>query len=311
MESTYDLIILGAGPAGLTAGIYAARAKLRTLILGTKPGGKPLMYEQIGNYPGFPGGVTGAQLMTAMLQQVSDLNVEQIWENASALSLGQDYKEVLVGSQEYLARALIVATGSDPIPLEVPGASEYEGRGIYYCAHCDAPVFRIMEKSRAAVVGGGDSALYTALYLTKHAQEVTVVHRGPGLRGSKAVQEAVLSHPRIRILLNREVVEVKGDRTHVSSLILRNAETDQETQISTEGVFVGIGQKPNSKIVEGLLELDRDGFILVNGRMESSAPGVFAAGDVIQKSLRQIVTAASDGAVAADSATKFLQGMSA
>ncbi len=307
MEPTYDLIILGAGPAGLTAGIYAARARLRTLVLGSRPGGKPLMYEQIGNYPGFPGGVTGAQLMTGMLQQVSDLEVDRVWENATALSLGQEYKQVLVGSQKYLARALLLATGSDPIPLEVPGAAEYEGRGIYYCAHCDAPVFRVMEKSKAAVVGGGDSALYTALYLTKYAEEVTVVHRGPQLRASKAAQEAVLSHPAIRILVNRQVVEVSGDSTHVSSLILRDPETAQTSQLSTDGVFVGIGQRPNSGIAEGLLKLDPDGFILVNNRMETSAAGVFAAGDVIQKSLRQIVTAAGDGAVAADSATKFLQ----
>lgn len=311
MEHTYDLIILGAGPAGLTAGIYAARARLRTLILGTKPGGKPLMYEQIGNYPGFPGGVTGAQLMTGMLQQVSDLGVDRIWENATALGLAKEYKKVLVGSQEYLARALIVATGSDPIPLQAPGAAEYEGRGVYYCAHCDAPVFRVMEKSKASVVGGGDSALYTALYLTKHAEEVTVVHRGPALRASKVAQEAALSHPRIRILLKREVLEVQGDNTHVNSLILRDPETAQLSQLVTDGVFVGIGQRANSRIVEGLLELDREGFILVNSRMETSEAGVFAAGDVIQKSLRQIVTAAGDGAVAADSATKFLQGMSA
>lgn len=310
MEFTYDLIILGAGPAGLTAGIYAARARLRTLILGAKPGGKPLMYEQIGNYPGFPGGVTGAQLMTGMLQQVSDLDVDRVWENASALSLGQQYKKVLVGSQEYLARAVIVATGSDPIALEVPGAKEYEGRGIYYCAHCDAPVFRVMERSRATVVGGGDSALYTALYLTKHAQEVTVVHRGTGLRASKTAQEAALAHLGIRVLLNKEVVEIKGDKTHVNSLILRDSQTDQTSQLATDGVFVGIGQKPSSNIVKGLLKLDPDGFILANSRMETSAEGVFAAGDVIQKSLRQIVTAAGDGAVAADSATKFLQGMS-
>ncbi len=311
MDSTYDLIILGAGPAGLTAGIYAARARLRTLILGARPGGKPLMYENIGNYPGFPGGVTGAQLMTSMLQQVSDLDVDRVWENATAVHLGKQSQRVLVGSQEYLSGALIVATGSDPIPLEVPGAEKYEGRGIYYCAHCDAPVFRAMEKSKATVVGGGDSALYTALYLTKHAEEVTVVYRGSELRASKAAQEVALSHPGIRLVLNREVMEVEGDQTHVTNLILRDPTTGQRSSLETDGVFVGIGQRPNSRIVEGLLELDQEGFIFVDSKMETSEPGVFAAGDVIQKSLRQIVTAASDGAVAADSATRFLQRMRA
>lgn len=310
MESSYDLIIVGAGPAGLTAAIYAARARLRTLILGARPGGKPVMYENIGNYPGFPGGVTGAQLMTGMLQQVSDLDVEMVWENATALHLGRRSMRVLVESREYFCRALIVATGSDPIPLEVPGAKQYEGRGIYYCAHCDAPVFRVMQKSKVAVVGGGDSALYTALYLTKHAEEVTVVYRGSQLRASKAAQEAALSHPGIRLLLNREVVEVKGDETHVSNLILRDPATGQRSSLQTDGVFVGIGQRPNSRIVEGLLELDHEGFILVDRRMGTSQEGVFAAGDVIQKTLRQIVTAAGEGAVAADSATRFLQRMS-
>lgn len=307
MDLTYDLIILGAGPAGLTAGIYAARARLRTLILGSRPGGKPLMYEQIGNYPGFPGGVTGAQLMTGMLKQVSDLGVERIWENATALHLEQEWKKVAVGSSNYSARAVIVATGSDPIPLDVPGAAQYEGRGVYYCAHCDAPVFKAMEKSKAAVVGGGDSALYTALYLTKHAEEVTVVHRGSALRASRIAQEAALYHPAIRILLNKEVVEVRGDGTHVNSLALRDPQTAQTSELGTDGVFVGIGQKPNSQMVDGLVELDEEGFILVNSRMETSVAGILAAGDVIQKPLRQIVTATGDGAVAADSATKFLQ----
>ncbi len=309
MDIAYELIVLGAGPAGLTAGIFAARARIRTLILGARPGGKPLMYDQIGNYPGFPGGVTGAQLMTGMLHQVSDLEVDRVWEDATALELGRDFKEVLVGKQKYLSRALILATGSEPIPLEVPGAAEYEGRGIYYCAHCDAPVFRAMEKSKAVVVGGGDSALYTALYLTKHAKEITVVHRGSRLRASKAAQDSALSHPGIRLVLNREVVEVKGDSRHINGLILRDPATGGTSLLGAEGVFVGIGQRPNSKIVEGILQLDSEGFIVVNSRMHTSAPGVFAAGDVIQKSLRQIVTAASDGAVAADSATRFLQGM--
>lgn len=308
MSEAFDLIVLGAGPAGLTAGMYAARAKLRTLILGGRPGGKPLMYEQIGNYPGFSGGVAGAQLMTAMLKQVSDLGVERVWENAASLSLDREWKRASTGAEEYLARALIIATGSDPIPLEVPGAVEYEGRGVYYCAHCDAPVFEAMGRSRAAVVGGGDSALSTALYLTKYAEEVTVIHRGEALRASKSVQEAVLSHPKIRVILMREVTELRGDGHHVNALLIRDRSTGEILPLGTEGVFVGIGQRPNTAICRGLVQLDEDGFIVVNNRMETSSTGVFAAGDVIQKPLRQIITAAADGAVAADSATKFLQG---
>jgi thioredoxin reductase (NADPH) len=266
------------------------------------------MYEQIGNYPGFPDGVTGAQLMMGMLRQVLDLGVERITENATAVIVDDRGHGVRMGDTTYDASALIVATGSDPIPLDVPGAAELEGRGIFYCAHCDGPVFKAMERTRAAVFGGGDSALYTAMYLTRYAEEITLIHRGERLRANPTIQEAVAAHPKISVKLQQEITGILPGEDRLKAIVLRDRATGEEIEFQTDGLFVGIGQRPNSGIVRGTVELDNEGFIVVSNRMETSAAGIFAAGDVIQKPLRQIVTAAGDGAVAADSAIKYLEG---
>ncbi len=307
MTIPYDLIIMGAGPAGLTAGIYAGRAKIKTLILGADPGGNPLRYELIGNYPGFPQGVPGAQLMTSMIMQVNLLGVEMVHQNAAKLSFLESGQKVFLDGEEYASKALIVATGSSPINMDVPGEKEFRGHGIYYCAHCDAPVFQAMKKSKAAVIGGGNSALYTAMHITRYADEVTVIYRGTKLRAEQAVQEAALANPKIRIMLDQEVVAVQGENDHLRSLLLKNGKTGRREEFVTDGVFVGIGMKPNSELFDGLLTLNAEGFIRVNPQMETSTKGVFAAGDVIDKTLRQIITAAGDGAVAADSAQKYLE----
>jgi thioredoxin reductase (NADPH) len=306
MTIPYDLIILGAGPAGLTAGIYAGRAKIKTLILGADPGGNPIRYELIGNYPGFPQGVPGAQLMTSMIMQVNLLGVEMVHQNAEKVTFLERGQKVFFNG-EYASKALIIATGSSPINMEVPGEKEFRGQGIYYCAHCDAPVFQAMNKSRAAVIGGGNSALHTALHVTRYADEVTIIYRGTKLRAEKPVQEAALSNPKIRVMLDQEVESVQGENQQVRSLMLKDRKTGSRAMFSTDGVFVGIGMKPNSELFDGLLVLDEEGFIKVNLQMETSVLGVFAAGDVIAKTLRQIITAAGDGAVAADSAQKYLE----
>ena len=311
MSTSYDLVILGSGPAGLTAGIYAARARLKALILGSDPGGNPVRYEQIGNFPGFPNGVSGAELMLNMVMQADLLGVERVLENAVKVSFNDKGQTILTPAGSYSARALIIATGSSPINMDVPGEQEFRGRGIYYCAHCDAPVFQAMNKSRAAVIGGGNSALHTALYVSRYADEVTIIYRGEKLRAEPAVQEAALANPKIRIMLNQEVESVKGEKGHLRFLLLRDRTSGARQEYETEGIFVGIGMKPNSEIFDGLLALNEEGFIRVNLRMETSAKGVFAAGDVIDKSLRQIITAAGDGAVAADSALKYIEASSA
>lgn len=306
MTVPYDVIILGAGPAGLTAGIYAGRAKIKTLILGADPGGNPLRYELIGNYPGFPQGVPGAQLMTSMIMQVNLLGVDMIHQNAVGISFLENSQKVFSDDQEYASKTLIIATGSSPINMDVPGEKEFRGQGVYYCAHCDAPVFQAMKKSKAAVIGGGNSALYTAMHITRYSDEVTVIYRGSKLRAEQRVQEATLSNPKIRIMLDQEVEAVNGDN-HVRSLMLKDRKSGRQMEFPIDGIFVGIGMKPNSELFDGLLALNAEGFIQVNLRMETSVPGVFAAGDVIDKTLRQIITAAGDGAVAADSAQKYLE----
>jgi thioredoxin reductase (NADPH) len=302
------LIILGSGPAGLTAGLYAGRARVKTLILGENPGGNPVNYEHVGNYPGFPDGVSGAMLMMSMIRQVDVLGVDRVLKNALQVERTGEGFRVQTDEQEYTGRSLIIATGSSPVNLDVPGEKEYRGKGIYYCAHCDAPVFQALKKAKASVIGGGNSALHTALYVSRYAEEVTVIYKGTRLRAEQSIQDAASTNSRIRILLNREVEGVQGEEEQVRALQLKDKETGRKELFATDGIFVGIGMKPNSELFDGLLDLDEEGFIKVNGRLETSAPGIFAAGDVMVKTLRQIITAAGDGAIAADSAVKFLEG---
>jgi thioredoxin reductase (NADPH) len=278
-----------------------------TLVLGEKPGGNPIFYDNIGNFPGFPGGVTGAQLMMGMLKQVDDLGPARIGKNAKRISLQKKRFQVFTDEENYLGKTLIVATGSDPLHLGVPGEDEFYGKGVYHCAHCDAPVFRTLDRAKATVVGGGDSAVNTALHVARYAEEVTIIHRGKSLRAGTSIQEAARNEPKIRLELGQEVVAILGRGDRVTALQLRDTKTGRLHEFPADGIFIGIGQKPNTGVIEGLVDLDGDGFIPVNARMETSRQGVFAAGDVIQKPLRQIVTAVGDGAVAADAAIRYVE----
>ncbi len=246
-------------------------------------------------------------MMLGMVQQVDALGVERVVANAESLALDGDRKKVCVGDSAYSACALIVATGSEPARLNVPGEEQFVGKGIYYCAHCDAPIFQHLEKARATVIGGGNSAIETALYVSRYAKQVTLVHRGSHLRADRIAQSALEACPGIRVALRQEATGIRGDSGQLRAVLLRDTETGEESELASDGVFVGIGQLPNSRIVEGLVECDESGFILAGAGMETSAPGIFAAGDVIRKDLRQIVTAAADGAIAASSAIRWLQ----
>jgi thioredoxin reductase (NADPH) len=245
--------------------------------------------------------------MLGMVRQTDDAGVVRLCENAERLSFEPKAIRVLIGEETHSARALIVATGSDPIPLDVPGEEEFAGKGVYYCAHCDAAVFQFLAKAKATVVGGGDSALHTALYLTRYADEVTIVYHGGALKGNASVRDVICAHPRIRVELHRQVSAVVGDTNSVKALRLLDTESGRTLELATDGVFVGIGQRANSGLVRGLLDLDDAGFIRVNARLETSRQGIFAAGDVTGKPFRQIATAVGDGATAANSAIRFLQ----
>ncbi|GAB4268505.1 MAG: thioredoxin-disulfide reductase [Deferrisomatales bacterium] len=306
MSGDYEVIILGAGPAGLTAALYAARAKRSTLVLGERPGGSPVLYDRVDNYPGFPGGVPGAQLMLGMVQQVDDMGVARWTENAEAVVPEAGGYRVRSPGGEARAPAVILATGCRPCRLRVPGEEALVGRGVFYCAHCDAPVFQHFGKVRAVVVGGGNSAVHTALYVAGYAEEVVVVHRGAALRADQVSQEALRAHPKVRLRLGRTVEALRTDGGQLAAVVLRDAATGDSEELEAQGLFVGIGQEPNREPVEGLVELSEEGFVVVDAARRTSREGLFAAGDVVAKPLRQIVTAAADGAVAADSAIQFL-----
>ncbi|MDP3047071.1 MAG: thioredoxin-disulfide reductase [Chloroflexota bacterium] len=300
----YDLIILGGGPAGLTAGIYAARARLNTLLVEKAvPGGQAAVTSHIENYPGFPDGVEGPELGQRMKDQAIHFGLQVLATSISQVSVEGEAKLVHTDQGIFRARALIVATGALSVPLGVKGELELRGRGVSYCATCDGAFFR---DATVAVVGGGDSAIEEAIYLTRFAKEVIIIHRRNALRATRILQDRALSNPRIRVEWDSVVEEVVGENV-VQSLVVRNVKTGARSDLGVDGVFVYVGRRPNTEILGDALKLDERGYIITNEEMATSAPGIFAAGDVRAKTLRQVITACADGALAAVSADKFLQ----
>ncbi len=305
-----DLLVLGSGPAGLTAGLYAHRSGLEVLILGgDTPGGQVTLHHKVENFPGFPGGVTGAELMTRWLRQVADETGSMpIYESVEAVEFSGTIKRVSTESGTYQARTVVVATGARPRLMNVPGESEFSGSGVFYCATCDAPLLRTMSDSRAVVVGGGDSAVHTSLALLPHAESVTIITRGDRLRANPALTKKILGDERIRVLVNMSVKAILGNEA-TTGLLLENRSTGESETFPTEAVFVGVGQSPATGFLGGALALNADGSIVTDSSLQTSIPGIFAAGDVRETPLRQIVTAAADGAVAAQNAARYLQTM--
>lgn len=304
----YDLLIIGAGPSGLTAGIYGHRAGLKVLMIGgDAPGGQVTLHYNVENYPGFPGGITGAELMARWLKQL----IEEVGEmpmpsSVTSVDFSNRIKEVFVNDDVFRTKAVIVATGSKPRRLQVPGESKLEGKGVFYCATCDAPLLRTMSSRRAAVIGGGDTAFHTAMALLPHAELITVITRGSEPRAKPALIQRLLQDQKARILVRRSVTEIVGEHG-VTSVFLQNTETKDLETFGVDAVFVGVGQSPVTGFLEGKLELDASGFITTDARLNTSAPGVFAAGDVRDTPLRQILTAAADGALAAQAAADYLR----
>jgi thioredoxin reductase (NADPH) len=301
----YDIVIVGAGPAGLTAAIYATRS-LRKVAIVEKgvPGGQIAMTDLIENYPGFPEGISGPELMQRFEDQAKKFGAEFInlftvkeirLDNQDKIVVGTDGREIR-------AKAVIIASGQTPRTLDVPGESEYTGRGVSYCATCDGAFFK---DKKVAVVGGGNSAIQEALYLTRFARSVTVIHRRDQLRADKILQERAFKNEKIDFLWNSVVVEIKGDNL-LRSVVVKNVKTGELKEYEFDGIFIYIGYKPNTEFLKGLVELDENGYVITDERLETSVPGIFACGDVRKNALKQVSVAVGEGAVAAESAEHYL-----
>jgi len=303
-KADYDLLIAGGGPAGLTAGLYAARAKLRTVLIEKMvPGGQAASTFLIENYPGFPDGISGQDLSQAMESQAKRFGLEFINGEVRRLtSRGREW-EVEQEDKKVTAQAVIIATGVEPKKLGVPGEEELKGRGVSYCATCDGPFFREQD---VAVVGGGNSAIDEALFMTRFARQIYIVHRRDALRAEKVLQERALQNEKIKVLWDTVVTKVVGQE-EVKALELKNVKTQETKTLQVNGVFFYVGQKPNTEFLQGVLEVDEQGYVITDGNLATSAPGIFAAGDVRQKLLRQVVTAVGDGATAAFAAERYLE----
>ena len=302
-----DLIILGGGPAGLTAGMYASRARIPLLLIEKGlPGGQMASTEIVENYPGFAEPIYGADLAQKMEAHARKFGLEIIQADIQSVEPDeQGFTLKTEAGETYSCKALIVATGASPVKLGIPGEAALAGKGVSYCAVCDGPFFRDFE---VAVVGGGDSAVQESLYLTRFARKVHLIHRRDALRALRDLQERAINDPNITIHWNRVPVEVLGDQ-EVEGLTIRSVQDGSEERLPVGGVFFYVGLKPSTEVLEGLVETDDAGFVITDERMATSRQGILAAGDVRSKQLRQISTAVGDGAAAAYSAQHYLESL--
>jgi thioredoxin reductase (NADPH) len=298
----YEAIIIGGGPAGLSAGIYTARARLKSLLLERGAiGGQIINTEWVENYPGIES-VGGIELTMAMQKQAEKFGLETVIADVTGIDVKGKEKLIKTTKGEFASKAVIITGGSERQKLGIPGEAEYTGKGVSYCATCDGAFFR---DKPVAVVGGGNAAITEALELTKFADKVTVIHRRDQLRATKILQEKAFAEPKIEILWDTVVNEITGD-TFVARLKVRNVKTDKLSDLDVSGVFMAVGFKPNTEYLKGVLELDSIGSIVTGTNMETSVPGVFAAGDIRSNSIRQVIAAAGDGAVAAVNAERYI-----
>jgi thioredoxin reductase (NADPH) len=305
LAKKYDVIIIGGGPAGLSAGIYTARARLATLLIEKAAiGGQIINAGKVENYPGYADGVNGIDLTQAMHQQAEKFGMQTIYDEVIGLAVNGKEKIIKTPQGDFLAKAVIIAGGAERQKLGIPGEAEFTGKGVSYCATCDGAFFR--EKT-VAVIGGGNAAVTEALELTKFASKVTLIHRRHELRATKIMEEKLQADKKIEILWDSVVLEILGDK-QVKKIKLRNVVTNKESALDVSGVFVSVGSQPATGYLQGLVTLDAVGAVVTNDKLETSVPGIFAAGDIRSGSIRQVVGAAGDGAMAAINAGKYLGG---
>ena len=303
MNREYEVVIIGGGPAGLTAGLYTSRAKLNSLLIEKGVvGGQIVDAEQVENYPGFPEGISGLELGQLMHRQATKYGLKTIIAEVTGVEPQEKQIVVKTTGGNFIAKAVIIASGSERHKLGIPGEEEFIGKGVSYCATCDAAFFKGLP---VAVVGGGNAAITEALHLTRFASRVTVIHRRNQLRANGIMQEKAFSEPKIEFLWDTVAEEIEGENS-VRRIKLRQVKTGEKSTLDIAGVFISVGLKPSTDYLKGVLPLDNGGYVITNDKMETEIPGIFAAGDIRRNSARQAITAAGDGATAAFYAEKFI-----
>ncbi|MDI6730970.1 MAG: thioredoxin-disulfide reductase [Candidatus Margulisbacteria bacterium] len=299
-----DLLIIGGGPAGLTAAIYALRAGLKTILVEKMVlGGIASTAYHIENFPGFPEGISGLELARRLSEQAGNLGLQVVWGSAAQIKKKNKHFETDVDGKSLQSKVIIIATGTESKKLDIPGEEKLRGRGVSYCATCDGPFYK---DKNIIVVGGGNAAIEEALYLTRYAKKISIVHRRNDLRADKVLADRASANPKIYFFWHSAVEEIKG-KEKVEGILLKDLQSEKSLTVPADGVFIYVGSRPNSAVVKGLIDMDDNGYIKTDQQLCTSAAGIFSAGDVRQKSLRQMVTAAADGAVAAESARKFIE----
>ena len=305
-EQTEDLMILGSGPAGLAAALYAARAELDPiLVTGMEPGGQVSRTNSIENYPGFPEGISGAALGDLFQKQAERFGARIEFDTITGVDLSKKPFAVRSYSREYKTKTVIIAMGATPNHLKIPGEKEMIGKGVSYCATCDGHFFK---GKPVIVVGGGDSAIEEGLFLTRYTTKVTIIHRRDSLRAGAILQERAFNNDKVNFIWDTVVTEIKGKNV-LEAVHLRNVKTNAESDLATEGVFIFIGHIPNTDLYKGQLELDKKGYIKIDSHYQTSVPGVFAAGEAADPHYRQVITSAGMGAAAAIEVTRYLENM--